>query len=155
MNLRALRTAFAVSDMDRSIAFYTQMLGFQLLYDKIRDGVSFETMLGIPGVRLRVAAMKDSGGSGHLLELIEYLHPQPAPRKSGGHGTFVEIGSANVCYMVDDLAAIFERLKAANAECVNPPADYVRDGIRMGKIMFALDPDRIPIGLFEPAKEPD
>ena len=130
MKVKALRTAFTVSNMDRSIAFYTQVLGFQLLYDKMRDGPSFETMLGMPGVKLRVVAMKDSAGSDHLLELVEYIEPKSKPSTP----RFSEIGSANVCYIVDDIAAAFERLKAAGARYVNPPGDYVREGKLMGKI---------------------
>jgi len=148
MKLKALRTAFTVSNMDRSIAFYTLALGFQLLYDKMRDGPSFEIMLGIPNVRLRVVVMKDSGGSDHLLELVEYQNPKAQTRSP----KFLEVGSANVCFMVDDLAAVFEKLKASGAQYVNPPGDYVREGKRMGKIMFVLDPDGIAIGLFEPVK---
>ncbi len=148
MKLKALRTAFTVSDMNRSLAFYTQVLGLELLYDKMREGASFETMLGIPNVRLRVAALKDSGGSDHLLELVEYSQPKAEPHAP----RFAEVGAANVCFIVDDLAAVFERLKANGVKCVNPPGDYVREGRRMGKIMFALDPDGIPVGLFEPIK---
>lgn len=148
MTLKALRTAFTVSNMDRSLAFYTQVLGFQLLYDKMRDGASFETMLGIPNVKLRVVAMKDSAGSDHLLELVEYLSP-----KATAHSPrFAEVGAANVCYVVDDLAAVFARLEQSGATCVNPPTDYIREGKRMGTIMFALDPDGIAVGLYEPLK---
>jgi catechol 2,3-dioxygenase-like lactoylglutathione lyase family enzyme len=145
MTLKALRTAFTVSNMERSIAFYTQVLGFQLLYDKMRDGASFETMLGIPGVKLRVVALKDSAGSDHLLELVEYQNPKAEPRTP----RFTEIGSANVCFIVDDMAAVFAKLKASGASYVNPPGDSVREGKLMGQIMFALDPDGIPVGLYE------
>src|ERR1043166_8135631 len=148
MMLKALRTAFTVSQMDRSLAFYTQVLGFQLLYDKLRDGASFETMLGIPNVKLRVVALKDSSGSDHLLELVEYLQPKAAPHSP----RFTEIGAANVCFIVNDITAVFERLKASNGKFVNPTGDYVREGKLMGKIMFALDPDGIPVGLYEPLK---
>ncbi len=145
MMLKALRTAFTVSNMDRSLAFYTGVLGFQLLYDKLRDGPSFETMLGIPRVKLRVVALKDSAGSEHLLELVEYLEPKTEVRRP----RFTEVGAANVCYVVDDLAAVFDKLQRCGAQCVNPPGDYVRDGQRMGQIMFVLDPDGIPVCLFE------
>lgn len=148
MKLKALRTAFTVSNMDRSIAFYTHVLGFELLYDKMRDGSSFEIMLGIPNVKLRVAALKDSSGSDHLLELVEYANPKSQPHQP----QFPQVGSANVCYLVDDIQAVFGKLKAAGAKYVNPPGDYVREGKLMGKIMFALDPDGIPVGLFEPLK---
>ncbi len=146
MKLKALRTAFTVSEMERSLAFYTKVLGFELLYDQIRDGASFETMLGIPAVRLRVVALKDSGGSDHLLELVEYLDPKPTPHTPA----FSQVGSANVCFIVDDIQAVFERLQSAGARYVNPPGDYLREGKRMGKIMFALDPDGIAVGLYEP-----
>ncbi|MSR65524.1 MAG: VOC family protein [Verrucomicrobiae bacterium] len=39
MKRKALRTAFTVFNMDRSLAFYTQVPGFELLYNKLRDGV--------------------------------------------------------------------------------------------------------------------
>jgi catechol 2,3-dioxygenase-like lactoylglutathione lyase family enzyme len=148
MTLKALRTAFTVSNMDRSLAFYTKVLGFELLYDKMRDGTSFETMLGIPNVKLRVVALKASAGSDHLLELVEYMNPRPQSNTS----RFTQVGSANVCYVVDDIESVFQKLKSSGAQFVNPPCDYVREGKLMGQIMFALDPDGIAVGLFEPLK---
>ena len=47
---------YVVSDLDRSIAFYRDALGFKLIQDSLREDLpSYDTLMGVKGVRLRVA----------------------------------------------------------------------------------------------------
>lgn len=62
-----------VSDMDRSLAFYTHVLHFSKVSDEEFAGENFEHVKGVFGVRIRVARLQLGE---EQLELTEYLAPQ-------------------------------------------------------------------------------
>jgi catechol 2,3-dioxygenase-like lactoylglutathione lyase family enzyme len=65
-------TSFTVSDLDRSIAFFRDCLGFELLSKAPRDPGTVERITGVADADIMVAYVQ---GPGHRLELIEYLAP--------------------------------------------------------------------------------
>ncbi len=144
MSMRMLRTAYTVSDMDRSLQFYRDLLGLRVVRDKQRSGVSFERLLGIEGVTLRVVILED-GSSGHLLELVEFLSPPARGRRPRED----EIGGSTMCFVVDDVASLHKRLIAADVHVRSEPVDFVQEGRSVGRIMTAFDPDDIPVVLLE------
>ncbi len=149
MKPRSFRTAFTVSDMDQSLAFYRDLLGFELVYDRLRDGEIYEQLTGFPGVRLRIALLQDAG-TDHRLELVQYLNPPT--EKAELKNNFV--GAANVCYFVEDLQQEYDRLMKAGVRFESPPIDFVREGKSLGKILYMYDPDGITVCLFEQHENP-
>jgi len=79
-----------VADADRSIAFYSQVLGFEKVSDIEAWGREYEQVEGVFGLRMRVVRMR----LGHeSIELTEYLTPSvPCPRTraatTGGSSTW-------------------------------------------------------------------
>ncbi|MGE0352294.1 MAG: VOC family protein [Gemmatimonadales bacterium] len=67
-----------VSDMDRSVAFYTRVLHFRMVADTEVAGGDYERLQGLFGLRMRVTRLRLGGEE---LELTEYLAPRgrPAP----------------------------------------------------------------------------
>ena len=63
---------FTVSDMDRSVAFYRDVLAFRPISDVEVDGQEYDNLWGVFGVRARVVRMQLGAQS---LELIEFLSP--------------------------------------------------------------------------------
>src|SRR4030081_3732444 len=75
-SLSANHVGLTVSDLGRSIAFYRDLLGFHVAYE--RGEVASEYMprlVGIPGARLKIAGLDIPGLH---LDLIEYLEPKGA-----------------------------------------------------------------------------
>ena len=64
---------FTVSDMDRSVDYYTRVLHFQKVSDMERSGASVERFKGLFGVRMRVVRLRLGQEE---LELSEYIAPQ-------------------------------------------------------------------------------
>ena len=144
MGVRMLRTAYTVRDMDRSLHFYRDLLGLRVVRDKVRMGPSYDTLLGIENVRLRVVLLED-GSSGNLLELVQFIEPRAhdhVPREN-------EIGGSTVCFVVDDLSELHGRLQRGDVESRSEPAEFVQEGRSVGRIVTAFDPDRIPVVLLE------
>ncbi|MGE0821611.1 MAG: VOC family protein [Candidatus Binatia bacterium] len=65
-----------VSDMDRSIEFYTKVLSFERVSDTEIWGSEYEHLQGVFGLRMRVVRLKLGN---EILELTEYLAPQGRP----------------------------------------------------------------------------
>ena len=136
---------FTVSDLDRSIAFYRDVLGLELVRISERSNIpSYDRMLGYDDVKLRVGILRHPANA-FILELIQYVHPeamrQPIENKI--------IGAGHVAYEVEDVNVLYDRIRAAGYGTINPPTDIVRDGVLVARGMYGLDPDGISIELFE------
>src|SRR5205814_5175169 len=65
-----------VSDLERSVEFYTQVLKFQKRSETELSGAEIEHLKGVFGVRVRVARLRLGSEE---IELSEYLAPQGRP----------------------------------------------------------------------------
>lgn len=110
------RTALAVdsvgvtvSDMDRSIEFYTSVLTFAKVSDVERSGRDYELLTGVFGARLRVVRLLLGSES---LELTEFLAPRGRPMPPdvrANDGVF-----QHVAIIVSDMDAAYARLRQFN-----------------------------------------
>ena len=65
-----------VSDLDRSVEFYTKVLSFEKVSEFEADGVEYEHLQGVFGLRIRTARLRLGD---EFLELTEYLAPRGRP----------------------------------------------------------------------------
>lgn len=65
-----------VSDLDRSVDFFTKVLSFEKVSEVEVDGSEYEHLEGLFGLRMRVARMKLGD---EFIELTEYLAPKGRP----------------------------------------------------------------------------
>ena len=115
-------TALSVANLDRSVAFYRDILGFQLalMIEPRADGL-LGTIAGLPGARARIAHLRFGD---QMLELFEYIQPrgQPAPRTQADHG-FIHIG-----FRTDDARGDYRRLRELGVEFRSAPVEF-RPGV--------------------------
>jgi catechol 2,3-dioxygenase-like lactoylglutathione lyase family enzyme len=75
-----------VGDMDRSVAFFSNVLTFEKVLDVEVTGGDYERLQGLFGLRMRVVRMKLGG---EFIELTEYLAPRgrafPSDTRSNDH----------------------------------------------------------------------
>src|SRR5438094_723519 len=80
-------TSFTVADLQRSLEFFRDRLGLEVVYAReIREDY-FSAIVGLPGCVVRAALLRIPG-SGHHVELFQYLAPigqgcQPRPCDPG------------------------------------------------------------------------
>src|SRR6266700_3787267 len=67
-----------VSDLDRSVDFYSKVLSFEKVSETEVDGPHYEHLEGVFGLRMRTARMRLGN---EFIELTEFLAPRgrPAP----------------------------------------------------------------------------
>lgn len=143
--IKAHHYGFTVSEVERSVRFYRDVLGLKLV--RISDRVnipSYDTLLGYRDVRLRIAVLTHPVDE-FVLELVQYVNPPGRPREMENYF----LGASHVAYEVDDVDALHAKLQAAGHRAINPPTDVIRDGRCVARAMYALDPDGISIEIFQ------
>ncbi len=140
----AHHTSFTVADLGRSVEFFRDRLGFELVSRRqVRDDY-FAAIVGLPGAAVEAALLRVPGASHHV-ELFEYLSPrglavEPRP---------CDPGSCHLSLLVDDLPALYECLAAAGVAFVSPPAPITAGPNRGGYGVYCRDPNGILIELFQ------
>lgn len=136
---------FTVSNLERSLPFYRDLLGLEVVrVSERRDLPSYDVILGYANVALRVALLRHPVNA-FLLELFEYENPPGRARPLDN----TWVGASHVAFEVDDADALYAALTTAGYGAVNPPVDVVRDGAKVARAFYALDPDGIAVEIFQ------
>ena len=136
-------TGLVVRDLARSIPFYRDLLGLELVGRAREEGDYIARLVGLPGAVLEWAKLKGAGG--HIVELLQYLsEPLAAPEEEIGRAN--RPGCSHLAFTVADIDGLFRSLTAAGYRCNHAPL-VSPDG--KVKVMYAHDPDGIILELVE------
>lgn len=103
MGIKLENVGIAVRDLEAAIAFFTD-LGLTVLGRDTVSGEWTETAVGLDGNHTNIAMLQTPDGHG-VLELFEYLHPEPI---ESDPVTPNVIGMHRVAFSVDDLDQALE-----------------------------------------------
>jgi catechol 2,3-dioxygenase-like lactoylglutathione lyase family enzyme len=141
-------TSISTGDIERSLAFYRDLLGFEVVMD-YRWPVGTRNMdvtTAIEGTSGRAIMLRASNA---MLELMEYATPAPA---SGDPARpLCDHGITHLCLEVDDIEREYQRLTKAGMRFHHAPVQ--NDG---AKATYGRDPDGNAVELieFQRAEEP-
>jgi catechol 2,3-dioxygenase-like lactoylglutathione lyase family enzyme len=137
-------TGVTVSNIDRSIAFYRDVLGFEVT-DKIScRGEFFERVTGVPKAEIIVAYVK---APGHTLELLQYTSPGDGIRSTARP---CDPGALHLAFRVRNIEAVIAAVRQAGVTPVNPVIPEVAEGPgKGGKAIYTKDPDGVVIEFME------
>ena len=143
--LAADHTGITVSNLERSLAFWRDVLGFELSHTAHQTGELAREITGVAGAEIRLAVLKAPGG--HKIELLEYL--APSDRKHVDLRP-CDVGSVHVALLVDDLDAVLNAIAASGWKAAGKP-QTLKTGPNAGKrVVYVRDPDGITIELMQP-----
>jgi catechol 2,3-dioxygenase-like lactoylglutathione lyase family enzyme len=137
--------SFSVADMDRSLAFYRDLLGFTVTSDWETEADYLSTITGFIGTRLRIAFVT-LPGTDMRLELIQYMNPVG---QAGPLPTNVP-GAAHICLSVSDIQSTYDALTAAGVAFRSPPVPITSVVNRGSWGVYLSDPDGITLELRQP-----
>lgn len=128
-----------VSDLDRSVEFYTKVLTFEKVSEFEADGEAFERLTGVFGARLRTARLRLGS---EFIELTEYLAPEgrALPPDSRSNDRWFQ----HVAIITSDMDAAYRHLRAHKVRHASPGPQRLPDwnknaaGIRA---FYFKDPD--------------
>jgi len=121
----------SVSNLDRSIEFYRDLLGMEVVAQQTFEGERYDTILALERARGKVALLKRGNMQ---IEMFEFL--QPSPKSGELPRTVCDYGITHFCMDVADIEGEYERLKTAGVAFNSPPVNF---GI--AKVTYGRDPD--------------
>ena len=146
--IAADHTGITVSNLERSLAFWRDVLGFELSHTAHQTGEMAEQITGVKGAELKLAVVKAPGG--HKIELLEYLAP---PDRKRADVRPCDVGHIHVALVVDDLDVVLERIVAAGWKAAGKP-QTLKAGPNAGKrVVYVRDPDGATIEFMEMPKK--
>lgn len=146
--LAADHTGITVSDLERSLSFWRDVLGFELSHRAHQTGELAAKITGVPGAEILIAVLK---APGHKIELLEYR--APAARKALAPLP-CDVGSVHVALTVNDLDAVLAAMAASGWTSAGEP-QTLAVGPNAGKrVVYVRDPDGTTIELMQPPPPP-
>ena len=141
--------SFTVADIERSVAFYRDVLGFELIHRQDSSSEYIRRLVGYPDAEVRVAQFavpgQPRGVSSHDFELVEYL----TPRGTRGEVEIRNPGQAHLALAVDDIQGMYDRLCAQSVRFFSPP-NLITAGVNTGGYAcYFHDPDQIVLELLQ------
>jgi len=141
-----------VSDLDRSVDFFSEILAFEKVSEVEVFGTEYEHLEGVFGLRMKVARMKLGE---EFIELTEYLtpHGRPLPQDSRSNDLWFQ----HIAIVVSDMDAAYQRLRTFKVQHVSTAPQTIPDwnkGAAGIRAFYFQDPDRHNLELisFPPGK---
>ena len=147
MNFRIIaadHTGITVSNLERSLAFWRDILGFEFSHSAHQTGERPEQITGVKGAELRLAVVKTP--TGHKIELLQYLAP---PDRKQVHLRPCDVGHVHVALIVDDLDAILRRIAASGWQSAGIPQGLTHGPNAGKRVVYVSDPDGTTIELMQ------
>ena len=137
-------TGLTVSDIDRSIAFFRDVLGFEVSAKIEARGEFFEDLVGVPGAEMLVAYVS---APGHTIELLQYVKPDDRRRSELRP---CDTGFVHMAFQVDDIDALLRAIRAGGFAPVGPVQTSTRGSRKGGRVVYTRDADGIVFEFQQP-----
>jgi catechol 2,3-dioxygenase-like lactoylglutathione lyase family enzyme len=138
--------AITVSDMQKSLGFYREIMGLKVIDDDVMSGDDVAQFVAVPSAKLRAVMLAVDSDEIPYVELIQYLQPEsklvnPSPSAS-------DIGSSHFCFLVESMQAEYERLTGLGISFSSPP--FLAEGGRFDGewSAYCYDPDGFVVELW-------
>ena len=139
-----------VSNLDRSVQFYTNLLGFQEVRRAHLEGEWIESIVGLKGVRAEVVYLLAPAGEPRL-ELLCYESPLGESIQINSLANTV--GLRHIAFQVKDIHGAVKCLKEAGVTILSEPVAVPKSAITHNAgqktLCYFLDPDGILLELAE------
>lgn len=139
-----------ITDTDRSIAFYRDILGLKHKGEIVMKGEATDRLFRRENCVARVNYLE---GSDLLkappVELIEFINPKVTDEV---RADLFRPSISEICFHVDDIDAEYRRLSDLGVEFLSEPQffDFTESNMGCSKAVYFKDPDGIILELLQP-----
>lgn len=137
-----------VTDLERSLAFYRDLLGLEEIERHRLDGEAISTMAGKPEVVMEVVRLRVPAMPNVLIDLQQYRQP-PGSQSDAQLG---DVGHVHICFAVGDIEAACRELRVQGVQLVSDPVSFALASGSL-KVVFLKDPDGFVLELVEYPRE--
>ena len=144
-----LHIGVTVSNMDRSIAFYRDILGLAFQGELIMEGPDTHALFAKEGCSARVAYLRGSEVlEGPPVELIQFINKDDVEKKEAD---LFRTSISEICFATDDIWKEYERLSGLGVEFISEPKefDFTSSGFGKSIAVYFKDPDGIIMELIQ------
>lgn len=135
-----------VSDMDRSLTFYRDLLGMDVVLDTEMSGDMLDKEVGLAGAHIRFVLLQGQGEMPYL-ELLQYYAP---PGESYPlTATPADVGAHHISLIVADIDEAYRTLSAAGVRFNYPPQEVDSGTLKGHWTAYCFDPDGLVIELWQ------
>lgn len=143
----AKRTTIIVRDLKKSLAFYRDILGWDVFYEGFVDGEGVSQLMGFPCKGVKMIVLNAQGSQWGNVGLMEVADPTP-PVENTPPPHRIRYGEAALVLPCADVVALHKKIAAAGCLVINPPARIGVPGRPQAVLeMFCRDPDGVLINL--------
>ena len=146
---RIYHVGLTVSDLERSIAFYRDVLGLEFQGEIFMEGEETDKMFRRVNCKARVAYLNGSKAvEAPPVELIQFVNNEVKKVPSDLFTTSI----SEVCFYTDDIDSAYKHLVDNNVECLYEPQyfDFRADGFGESRAFYFRDPDGIILEMMQP-----
>ena len=146
---RIYHVGLTVSDLNRSIAFYRDVLGLKFQGEIFMEGEETDKMFQKKNCKARVAYLN---GSENIetppVELIQFVDNDFKKVQSN----LFETSISELCFYTDDIDSVYRTLIENHVECLSEPQyfDFRADGFGESRAFYFRDPDGIILEMMQP-----
>ena len=134
--LSADHTGITVSNLERSLAFWRDVLGFELSHTAHQKGELAQEITGVEGAEIKLAVLKMPGRHRDRSCGAAF----PADRKRANLRP-CDVGSVHVALLVESLDAVLAQIAASGWEAAGKP-QTLKTGPNAGKrVVYVRDPE--------------
>jgi glyoxylase I family protein len=151
--LSADHTGITVSNLERSLAFWRDVLGFEFSHRANQKGEMAEQITGVKGAELKLAVVKAPGG--HKIELLEYLAPADRKKHVDPSTSLTtslrpcDVGHVHIALTVENLEPLLKKIAESGWKAAGKP-QALTAGPNTGKrVIYVRDPDGTTIEFME------
>lgn len=138
-----------VSDMERAIHFYRDLLGLKVVGDVTFDGEAADTLTQEKGTQLRAVYLRSvEEPKGAPIELLHFISPVAEGRPYVG---IKNPGITEIAFWVKDIEQMYTDLRAQGVQFYSPPQLFDLDGYKT-KAVYFCDPDGTTLELLQKVK---
>jgi lactoylglutathione lyase len=141
---KAHHTGLQVADLDRSLAFYRDILRFEIVFAWNPQADYIRELVGYPDADIHAAILR-LPGSDVFLELMEYRNVDRTPVDT----RTANPGTAHIAFFVDDLDTYFAELTSRGVRSVSSPVTPTIGPNEGGRAVYLIDPDGIRVELIQ------
>ncbi len=149
MSGQIYHVGLTVSDLDRSIQFYRDVLGLQVQGEILMEGPETEAMFRRKNCKARVAYLRGSDKTSMPpVELIQFLDGEISRQPADLFTTSV----SELCFYTEDIEEMYQHLQQQQVDCLSAPQsfDFTAGGFGKSKAFYFRDPDGIILEMMQP-----
>ncbi len=133
-------TGIVVDDLSKSLRFYRDLLGFEVVKRTEENGSYIEKILALDNAS--VTTVKMTSQDGQMIELLSYTRPSEIKQER----KINDIGLSHIAFAVKDIDGAYEKLRKEAVVFINNPV-LSPDGY--AKVAFCRAPEGTFVELVE------